>query len=195
MNPYQHKYMDLLKDVAEIHPETKLGLNVRIGRGVIIEAGCEIGANCLIGHYTVLRPGTVIGNNTVLAHHVVCEGETSIGNRATIQSQSHLTKGMIIEEDVFIAHGVFFANTNQIKHGRKIKLTLAGPTVCRGARVGVRAVVMPGVTIGEESLIGACALVTRDTEPYWVYLGQPARKHRRVPAEEWLIPPREESAA
>jgi len=163
-----------------------IGKNVRIGHGVVIEHGCQIGNNCIIGHHTILRSNTVIGDNTVIAHLCVCEGDTMIGSNVTIQSQTHLTKHTKIADHVFVAHGVFTSNTVNIKHGRDIDLELKGPIIEYGARIGCHCTLYPGVTIGENSLVGMHSLVTKDVPAKQVWYGSPAKFVRNVRPKELL---------
>ena len=191
-NIYEERWTDLLKGQAAISPDAKIGAGCKFGRGVIIEAGCEIGDGCLIGHYTVIRTGTVVGAGSQICHHVVCEGQARIGDRVTVHDQTHLTLGIIIEDDVFFGPSVVTSNTRHIVHGRKIPLVIAAPVIQRGARIGAGAMITPGVIIGEEALVGLGAVVTKDCKPYGVFIGNPAKFAGHVPEEEWLRPPSED---
>lgn len=172
-----------------IDPSVRIGQNVRIGLNVVIERGCRIGDGSIIGHNVVLRPETAVGRDCRICHGVVCEGDTLIGDRVTVHDQTHLTKGIIIEDDVFIGPGVVTSNTKKIVHGRKIPLAIRPPIILRGARIGAGTIILPGVEIGEEAMIGAGSLVVKDCRAYSVYYGRPAICVQDVPAEEWLIPP------
>ena len=191
-NIYEERWLDLLKGQDPISPDARIGQGCKFGRGVIIEAGCQIGDGCMIGHYTVLRTGTVIGANSQICHHVVCEGQATIGERVTVHDQTHLTLGIVIEDDVFITACVRTCNTKRIVHGRDMDLVINAPTIQRGARIGIGAVILPGVIIGEEAYIGAGAVVTKHAKPYSVYYGNPAEFHGHVPKAEWLRPPSED---
>ena len=179
-------YKRLLGQYGPIHPSVIFGNNVRIGEGVVIEKGCMIGDNTLIGHHVILRPDTIIGNDCIVGHLSVCEGKTTLGNRVTVHDQSHLTMGITIEDDVFIAPCFCGANTPRITHGRNFPLVLESYRIKRAARLGIGVLLLPGVVIGENSLIGAGSIVTCDVPDKEIWFGCPAVKQGNVPHEEWL---------
>ena len=180
------KYLNALGNNPPIHPDTKFGKNVRLGYGVVIEKDCEIGDNSFIGHHTILRPRTKIGNDCVIGHLTVFEGDSTIGDRVLIHAQSHITVDVTIEDDVFIAMFFCGANTKKIKHGRDYDLKVTGYKIRRAARIGIGVLLLPGIEIGENSLIGAGSVVTKDVPPREVWFGNPAIKHRNVPEDEIL---------
>ena len=185
MSIYENPYETLTEFM--IHPGTKSGKNVRIGEGVIIEEGCKIGDNCIIGHHVVLRPNVNIGDNTVIGHGTVFEGDCSIGNNVLIHAQCHITKGVLIEDDVFIAPFLLLTNTRNISHGRKnVKLVLDPPVIRRAARIAGRVSILPGVEIGENAVVGLGSVVTKNVPAGEIWFGTPARKKGIVPKEEWL---------
>ena len=115
---------------------------------------CEIGEDCMIGSFVEIQKGV------------------KIGNRVRVQSHSFLCTGVEIEDDVFIGHGVMFVNDKYPPSGdsSKWKDTL----VKEGASIGNNATILP-VTIGENSTIGAGAVVTEDVPPNVVVAGNPAK--------------------
>lgn len=185
-NPYREPYKLALGSNDPIHWSTKFGKNVTLGKGVIIEENCRIGDNTFIGHYTVLRPGTKIGNDCVIGHLTVFEGDCVICDRVLIHAQCHITKGVTIEDDVFIAPFFCGANTQRIKHGRDFDLKINGYTIRRAARIGIGVLILPGREIGENAQIGVGAVVTKDVPPREVWVGNPAKKLRDVPKNELL---------
>lgn len=172
-NPYETKYISLLESVAPVDPLTKFGKNVRLGVGVIIEKDCSIGDDSFIGHYCVLRPEVKIGKKSMIGHLTVFEGESTIGNRVLIHSQCHITKGVIIEDDVFIAPFFCGANTAQIVHGRNYPLILEAYRIKRAARIGIGVLVLPGVVIGENAQIGVGSVVTKNVPDGECWFGNP----------------------
>jgi UDP-2-acetamido-3-amino-2,3-dideoxy-glucuronate N-acetyltransferase len=185
-NPYARNFSRLLGEWECIHPNVTFGENVQIGDGVVIEEWCVIGDNVIIGHNTILRPNTLIGNDSVIGHLVVSEGSNMIGNRVLIHSQCHITKLVTIEDDVFIAPFFCIANTPRIVHGRNYDLELKPGWIKRAARIGVSVTVLPGLTIGENTLIGAGSVVTHNVPDGEIWFGNPAVKHGDVLREEWL---------
>lgn len=185
-NPYNYPYKDLLDGYAPIHPSVKFGKNVRVGKGVVMEEGCVIGDNTIIGNYVIMRPGISIGCDCVIGHLTVFEGESTIGNRVLIHAQCHITKGVIIEDDVFIAPFFCGANTPRIVHGRNYPLELKPYIIKRAARICISVSVVPGITIGENSLVGTGSVVTHDVPNGEIWYGNPARYKGRVAEDELL---------
>lgn len=90
---------------------------------------------------------------------------------------------MIIEDHVFF--GPLVTSMND-KYMDRAEETFKGPHVKRGARIGGNATLLPGITIGEEAVIGAGAVVTKDVGPYTVAVGVPAKPIKEVPKEQYL---------
>jgi UDP-2-acetamido-3-amino-2,3-dideoxy-glucuronate N-acetyltransferase len=182
----RNRYVPLLNEA--IHPEVRFGRNVRLGFGVVIERGCTIGDNTIIGHYSVLRPNTHIGSDCVIGHMTVFEGNCTVGDRTLVHAQCHITKGVSIGEDVFIAPFFIGANTKKIVHGRNYPLVLEPYRIGRAVRIAIGVQVLPGVVIGDNAMIGAGALVTRNVPEREVWIGRPAKKIGIVPEDELLHP-------
>ncbi len=126
--------------------------------------------------------GCVIGAGTTVGPFVEIQKDAAIGCRCKISSHSFICSGVVIEDGVFIGHGVMFTND---RYPAAVtddgKLQGGGdweciPTrVCRRASIGSGAVLLPGVTVGEGALVGAGSVVARDVPPYAVVCGNPAR--------------------
>jgi acetyltransferase-like isoleucine patch superfamily enzyme len=113
------------------------------------------------------------------------ENDVRIGARVRMQTGAYVTAWSVVEDDVFVAPGVFL--TNDPTAGRRGDgQELRGAVLRRGCRIGGGAVLLPGVEVGEEAFVGAGAVVTRDVEPRTVVVGVPARVMRAVPGEELL---------
>jgi UDP-2-acetamido-3-amino-2,3-dideoxy-glucuronate N-acetyltransferase len=148
--------------------------DVEFGEGVVVQAfanlyGCRIGDNTRIGPFVEIQRGAVVGAN--------CK----------IQSHTFICDGVTIEDDVFVGHGVMFVNDRTPRAtGADGRLQADGewellPTLVeRGASLGSGAVILGGLRVGEEALVGAGAVVTHDVEPGTVVAGTPARPHRPV---------------
>jgi acetyltransferase-like isoleucine patch superfamily enzyme len=111
---------------------------------------------------------------------------TKIGSRVKVMDNSHLTGNALIEDDVFISTGVTTTNDNAM--GRQppagADWTAAGPTIRRFATIGQGACILPGVEIGQNAIVAAGAVVTRDVLPETVVMGVPARVVRKLKPEE-----------
>jgi acetyltransferase-like isoleucine patch superfamily enzyme len=185
-NIYDEKVKHIIGDSHPIHHSAKIGQNVKVGHGVVIEKDCVVGDNVFIGHHTVLRPRTIIGNNCTIGHLTVFEGDCKIGNRTLIHAQCHITKDVLIEDDVFIAPFFCGANTARIVHGRNYELKLQGYTIRRAVRIAICVSLKPGIEIGENALIGIHSNVTKNVPPRQIWYGNPAIYQGDVPIDEIL---------
>jgi len=186
-NIYENKYKDLCGDDESIHWSVQFGENVKVGFGTVIEKDCKIGDNTIIAHNCVLRPNTIVGKNCMVGHCSVLEGDTVIGNRVVIHAQCHITKGIVIEDEVWIGPMVTSTNTKYIVHSRKnMPLEFAPPTIRKGARVGAASKLFPGVEIGEDAFVGMGSLVTKSVPARQLWMGTPAKYFRDVNEKEWL---------
>jgi acetyltransferase-like isoleucine patch superfamily enzyme len=99
---------------------------------------------------------------------------------------------MVIEDYVFIGPNVTTMNDKIMGHPLtfrpklKGKIELVGPTIKRGARIGSAACILPNLVVGEEAIVGAGAVVTKDVPPYTVVVKTPAVEIKKVPKDEWL---------
>jgi len=168
-------------------PPLEIGRNCVISALVILYRGTKIGNDVMIGDLVSIREQNVIGDETIIARLISMEPRTVIGQRVRTAAVTHLTSDMIIEDDAFI--GSHISTTNDNKMGRGVAGVYKGPYIKRGARIGSNATLLPGVVIGEQAVVAAGALVSRDVPDRKVVMGVPARVIRDVPEDE-LLPPR-----
>lgn len=133
----------------------------------------NIGEGTRIWQYCVVFEGAKIGANCNICAHVLIEGDVVIGENVTIKSGVQLWDGLRIEDNVFIGPNATFAN--DIFPRSKEPFQLMHTIVKAGATVGANATLLPGITIGENSMVGAGAVVTKDVPAGCVVLGNPAR--------------------
>jgi len=169
-----------LNQFCFVDKNVKIGKNVKVGLFTSIEKNCTIGNDTFIGNGCTLRPHTEIGNDCSFGHLTVIEGCCKIGNRVSFHAQCHITKGTIIEDDVFLAPFYLGTNTKTIDHGRNINPPIEAPVIKRAARIGAAVTILPGVIIGENSLIGAGSVVTKNIPDNEIWFGNPARKRGTV---------------
>lgn len=151
----------------------------------VIAPDVQIGDGTRIGNFVFIRDATFIGTDCVIGSYVDIEGNVRIGDRVSLQSGCYLTRGVVIESDVFCGPRIVTLNDKQMTYGRAaLTFVPAPPRVLRAARVGGHAVLCPGITIGENAVIGAGSVVTRDVADGTIVAGNPAAVVGRVPREE-----------
>ena len=126
--------------------------------------------------------GCEIGDNTKIDAFVYIEGGVKIGNNVKIRPFTFICDGVTIGDDVFIGPNVTFTNDKNPRVRGEWKLLKT--IVKKGASIGAGATILPGVTIGEYSLVGAGAVVTKDVPPRSIVTGNPAKVVRYRTDEE-----------
>jgi len=155
-----------------ISEDVKLGINVRLSRFINLY-GCEIGDETKIGAFVEIQKNA------------------SVGSRCKISSHTFICEGVLIEDNVFVGHGVTFINDSYPR-----ATTLRGnlqtvadwkvePTVIRkGASIGSGATILSNINIGENAFVGAGSVVTKDVPPNAIVAGNPAKVLRFL---IWLL--------
>jgi UDP-2-acetamido-3-amino-2,3-dideoxy-glucuronate N-acetyltransferase len=143
----------------------------------------QLGQNVKVFHPSLVNLyGCTVGDDTRIGTFVEIQKNASIGARCKISSHSFICEGVVIEDQVFIGHGVMFTNdrfpraTNPDGTPQSESDWTVVPTIVRlGASIGSNATIIAGVTIGEGALVGAGAVVTRDVPAFGIAVGVPAR--------------------
>ena len=157
-----------------------------IGCGSVVVTGARIGAGAVIGDHALIRERVWLGAGVTVGHGSVVGSDTSIGSRTRLGACVLLPAATLIGEDCFIGSQTVFTDDNTI--GRPaVDRTLRGPTLHRGCRIGVGAIVLSDVEIGEEAMVGAGSLVTASVPPRTLVVGSPARVIRELDPDS--IPP------
>jgi acetyltransferase-like isoleucine patch superfamily enzyme len=151
-----------------IAPDVKLGENVKLAQFINLY-GCAVGNNSKIGAFVEIQKNATVGNNCKISSHTfICEGVT-------------------IEDDVFIGHGVTFINDiypRATASGGGLQTEkdweVAPTLIRRGASIGSGATILANVTVGENAMVGAGSVVTRDVPANAIVAGNPARMLRSV---------------
>ena len=156
-------------ELINIQTEYQSITNVNVGENVrffkfVNAYGCQIDDNTKIGAFVEIQKGVSIGKNCKISSH------------------SFICEGVIIEDNCFIGHGVMFTNdlfpratrpdgTQQTEEDWELIPTI----IKKGASIGSNATILCGITIGENALIGAGSMVTKNVESNTVIAGNPAR--------------------
>jgi acetyltransferase-like isoleucine patch superfamily enzyme len=167
-------------------PPLELGPGTVVSTGAVVFAGSRLGARVIVGDQACVRERCELGDDVVVGRGSLVENDTTVGARTKIQAMAYVTAYATLEEDVFIAPCVQTSNDNFMGRTERRHALRRGPTIRRGARVGVGAVLCPAVEIGEEAFVGAGAVVVEDVLPRVVVVGNPARVLRAVADDELL---------
>jgi len=159
------------KEFVCIAPDVRLGKNVRLSKFINLY-GCEIGDETKIGAFVEIQKNA------------------TVGKRCKISSHTFICEGVEIEDGVFIGHGVTFINDSypravnpdgslQTEKDWKVERTV----VKRGASIGSGATILSQVVVGENAIVGAGSVVTRDVPAKAIVAGNPARLLRHLSQE------------
>lgn len=151
-----------------ISDDVQLGTNVRLAKFINLY-GCKIGDDTKIGTYVEIQKNA------------------SVGNRCKISSHTFICEGVVIEDNVFIGHGVMFINDSyprattldgdlQTESDWKVEPTV----IKKGASIGSGATILCNTHIGENAIVGAGSVVTKDVPPNAIVAGNPARVLRYI---------------
>ncbi len=162
--------------MKSIAPDVELGSGVKIYDFVNLY-GCQIGDNTRIGTFVEIQRGAVIGKNCkVSSHTFICEG-------------------VVIEDGVFVGHNVTFINdryprstTDNGELQTETDWVCVPTLIQRGASIGSSATLLCGVTVGENAIVGAGSVVTRDVPANTVVAGNPARILNKTKGENYESP-------
>lgn len=168
-------------------PPLTVGVGAIIGTAAVVYSGSEIGSNTLIADMASVRENCSVGSFVIVGSKVTIENHVTIGNYTKIQTGAYITAYTEIADDVFIAPMVTTTNDNFMGRTKERFEYIRGAVIRKGARIGGGTIILPGITIAEESFVAAGSLVTRDTKERKVYMGTPAKEVRPVPEKELLL--------
>ena len=157
-----------MNEYMAIDSNVKLGRNVKLSKFINLY-GCEIGDESKIGAFVEIQK------------------KACVGKRCKISSHTFICEGVNIEDNVFIGHGVMFINDSyprataadgnlQTEADWKVERTV----VKKGASIGSGATILPNLSIGENAIVGAGSVVTKDVPPNSIVAGNPAKVLRYI---------------
>lgn len=150
-----------------------IGEDTTIGNLVSIYSGTSIAENCFIGDHASIRENVSIGKETVIGRAAIVELNTTIGERCTVQTLVYVTGDTTVEDNVFFGPCVSMSND---KYMGLQEYELKGPHFKKNVKVGNNATFLPNVTIGEDAVVGAGSVVTKDVNAGETVVGVPAKK-------------------
>ena len=172
--------LSTLKEEKNLKPAF-IGHNCLIGSGVVIYIGAVIAHHVMVADLVTIRENTSIGAYTIIGRGVTVENYVMIGKRCKLESNCYITAYSVLADYVFIAPGVVTSNDNYIGRTEERFKHFCGVRVEKGGRIGAGAVILPGKVIGEDALVAAGSVVTKDVPARMVVMGTPARVIRDVP--------------
>ena len=177
-----------LRDIVADDVAPQCGDDLVTLSGSIIYNGVVLGAHARLGHNAVIREQNIIGDHFSLWTNSIVDYGCRIGNRVKIHCNVYVAQFTVLEDDVFLAPGVSIANDPHPGCAFS-QQCMKGPTIRRGAKIGVNVTILPFVTIGEGALIGAGSVVTRDIPSGAVAVGNPARVVRSAESLTCVVDP------
>lgn len=139
----------------------------------------NIGKNTNIWQFCVVLPEAKIGDNCNICSNVFVENDVVIGNNVTVKCGVQLWDGVTVEDNVFIGPNVTF--TNDLFPRSKVHPKEYAKTIIKkGASIGANSTIVCGHTIGENAMIGAGSVVTKDVPAGEVWYGNPARYVKKI---------------
>ncbi|HUV31789.1 MAG TPA: N-acetyltransferase [Acidobacteriota bacterium] len=167
-------------------PPTLVGDNGIIGTGAIVYRGCEIGKNVLVADLSTVRENVTVGDFSIVGRGVAIENHCKIGRYVKLETNVYITAYSELADRVFVAPCAATSNDNFVGRTERRFKHFKGVTVRKGGRIGTNVTVLPGLTVHEDGLVAAGAVVTKDAPAGRIVAGIPARVLRDVPAEQLL---------
>lgn len=132
-----------------------------------------------VWQFCIILPNARIGENCNICSHCLIENDVVIGNNVTIKCGVQIWDGIELEDNVFVGSNVTFTN-DKYPRSHNSSWQLMRTKVCKGATIGAGATILPGLTIGENAMVGAGSVVTKDIPAGELWVGNPARFLKRI---------------
>ena len=140
----------------------------------VVEPGAVIGSGSRVWAFAHVLRGARLGRDCNICDQVFIENDVQVGDRVTVKCGVQLWDGITLEDDVFVGPNATFTN-DAFPRSKQYPQAFLRTVVQKGSSIGANATILPGVTIGRHSMIGAGAVVTHDVPPGAVVVGNPAR--------------------
>lgn len=139
-----------------------------------VEDGAKVGPGTKIWHLAHIRSSATVGADCVIGRNVYIDANVSVGDRVKIQNNVSVYQGVTVEHEVFVGPCVVFTNDRQPR-AQNAHWEITPTLIRRGASIGANATIVCGVVVGEQSMIAAGAVVTKDVPANQLVAGNPAR--------------------
>jgi len=163
-----------------------IGDEAFVGTHSIIYVGAHLADKVFVADLASIREDVILEEGVIVGRGVTIENRCRVGEYTKIETEAYVTAYTIIEERCFIAPMVCMSNDNYLGRTEERFQHMKGPHIKRGARIGANAVLLPGVVIGEEAVVGAGSVVTKDVPSCETWVGAPARFFRKTRPEQLL---------
>lgn len=157
--------------------------SVFVHKHAIVELGAQIGKHTRVWAFAHVLPGAVIGEDCNICDGVFIENDVVIGDRVTVKCGVQLWDGIRLEDGVFVGPNATFTN-DRFPRSKQYPDAFLKTIVHKGASIGANATILPGIEIGQNAMVGAGAVVTRDVPPNAIVAGNPARIRGYTSADE-----------
>ncbi|PLV59457.1 N-acetyltransferase [Thermotoga sp. KOL6] len=183
--PWKSSTSATTKEATGLSP-LKIGNNVVIGANSVVYKGALLEDFVFVGDLAVIRERVTVGIASVVGKGVTIENETTIGKYVKIETNAYITAFSVVEDYCFVAPEVTFTNDNFLGRTEERKKFFKGPILKKGSRIGANATLLPGIVVGEDALVAAGAVVTRDVPARKIVMGVPAKVVGDVPENQLL---------
>lgn len=139
-----------------------------------------------VWQFCVIFPNAQIGENCNICSHCLIENEVKIGDNCTIKSGVQLWDGIELEDNVMIGANCTFTN-DLYPRAKNPDWKLLSTKICKGASIGAGSTILPGLTIGSHSMIGAGSVVTKDIPKNTLWIGNPAKMKGYITKENIML--------